>query len=426
MCWTPYVLTAKEESYGRIDPHLLQDLNGKVEIYRTGAWMNPGMLYFQVKSCVYRLAGKQQVFRKKVASYHPVKGDRRENWLGRVRRVARSLCNSGGGELTWTLPALFKAMALMRIHQFDYVYTTGPPHDVHLVGLVLKKIYGVKWVADFRDPWSSVIGQPGAVQARRSKVLENVIAFLEKQVVKNADNVLVTTGRLADAFANLYPKGRTEKFHNVFSGFDPDDFISIQVARPTSKFRVAYLGTFYVGRTPELFLEAVRALIDDNKILEDRLDIRFIGACRYAEGKSVEEMVKQAGLSSVVTIEDAVPHTRALEEMGSAHVLLLFAPDQPLQIPGKIFEYLASGSDILAFTSEGATADLLRQVGRGTVVKPDALEEIKGALEASYVRFCSPPCPQKDHPQDDPMLVPYHKQTLTAKLVELLEQRSSL
>ncbi|MDP5102093.1 MAG: glycosyl transferase family 1, partial [Nonlabens sp.] len=35
--------------------------------------------------------------------------------------------------------------------------TTGPPHSVHLIGSALKKQHpAIKWLADFRDPWTTI------------------------------------------------------------------------------------------------------------------------------------------------------------------------------------------------------------------------------------------------------------------------------
>ena len=34
--------------------------------------------------------------------------------------------------------------------------SSGPPHSMHLVGLKLKKTTNLKWIADFRDPWTGI------------------------------------------------------------------------------------------------------------------------------------------------------------------------------------------------------------------------------------------------------------------------------
>lgn len=74
-------------------------------------------------------------------------------------------------------------------------------------------------------------------------------------------------------------------------------------------------------------------------------------------------LIAQYGLTNMVEILPWIPRPLAIEMMARSHVLLLHAEDQPLQIPGKIYDYLGAGSDILAITGDGAIADLLRATG---------------------------------------------------------------
>src|SRR5699024_7935899 len=41
-------------------------------------------------------------------------------------------------------------------HHIKTLITTGPPHSLHLIGLQLQKEIGLKWLADFRDPWTTI------------------------------------------------------------------------------------------------------------------------------------------------------------------------------------------------------------------------------------------------------------------------------
>ena len=50
-------------------------------------------------------------------------------------------------------------------NKVDVVVTTGPPHSVHLIGKgTAAQKTGVKWLADFRDPWTT-IGLPPSIEA---------------------------------------------------------------------------------------------------------------------------------------------------------------------------------------------------------------------------------------------------------------------
>jgi hypothetical protein len=70
--------------------------------------------------------------------------------------------------------------------------------------------------------------------------------------------------------------------------------------------------------------------------------------------------------------------------MHSAGLLLLLAQEQPLQVPNKLYEYLATGVPILAIADhDGETADMLRQVGGHYVLPPDDLAGMEMSLESA-------------------------------------------
>ena len=38
----------------------------------------------------------------------------------------------------------------------DVVISTGPPHSMHLIAQKIKSLHNIKWLADFRDPWTDI------------------------------------------------------------------------------------------------------------------------------------------------------------------------------------------------------------------------------------------------------------------------------
>ena len=124
----------------------------------------------------------------------------------------------------------------------------------------------------------------------------------------------------------------------------------------------------------------MRDLIDEKKIAEDTVAVKFIGNCRYLYEKSIEELVEQIGLTKIVSFIDTIPRHEAFKEMAKSHVLLLYAPDQPLQIPGKLYEYMGLRSTILAVCGPGATANILADYEHAVIVANDSVKDMKDAL----------------------------------------------
>jgi hypothetical protein len=116
---------------------------------------------------------------------------------------------------------------------------------------------------------------------------------------------------------------------------------------------------------------------------------------------------------------DQVPYKRALEYAVNSNLLVLLAPNQPYEIPGKAYEYLASGADILALTQEGATADLLRQTRCSVVVDPEDIGAIRDAVLQRYVRWAANPSGNRSRSCSDARM--YERRELTKKLISILE-----
>jgi hypothetical protein len=78
------------------------------------------------------------------------------------------------------------------------VVTSGPPHSLHLIGLDLKKFPDLKWIADFRDPWTEISYYK---HLKLTKSSDKKHRQLESAVFKNADITLATSYTDAENFS---------------------------------------------------------------------------------------------------------------------------------------------------------------------------------------------------------------------------------
>src|SRR5207244_6933321 len=65
--------------------------------------------------------------------------------------VLRRLKLPADASLPWVIDAFRAIKGLMRKAPFAAIYSTSPPLGTHLLALLIKRRYGVPWVADFRD-----------------------------------------------------------------------------------------------------------------------------------------------------------------------------------------------------------------------------------------------------------------------------------
>jgi hypothetical protein len=163
----------------------------------------------------------------------------------------------------------------------------------------------------------------------------------------------------------------------LFDGIEPE------VLAP-GKTTFAHLGDLhYVHRNPEALIRAFGELVAEGRVRPDQFELHFFGQRGRWEGRGVPDLAAQYGCRASVFEHDAVEHHRALSLMRGADVLVLLAERQPWAIPAKAYEYLASGTRVLALGEpDGATGRLLNAIRRARVVSSGEPASLKDALLA--------------------------------------------
>jgi glycosyltransferase involved in cell wall biosynthesis len=363
--WDPVVLTVRNEGVSS------STNTGPVPIVRTNVWRGPVTAYLAAKRA-FRRSGKRD---ESPSFEHENTID--PTPMGTVKRIVLSLTHCPDGESGWWGPAVLAGRRLIRETRCTALLTTAPPLTTHLIGLALRRP-GVRWVADFRDPW---VDNPARPRSMRSALSDALDRRGELAVVSRSDAVTTTTDRLRAQLVARYPEAAA-RLHTIPSGFDHGDFEGISM-RPDAKFSIAHVGNIYYRRSPEPLFATVRSLLDVGALPRDATSLVFAG--EIADFVDLPALARRHGVADLLDMQGFLPRRRALELMASAGALLLLAQDQPLQIPAKTFEYMAAGPPIIALTGPGATADLIGDAGAGVAVAPDDTEALRSAILDAYV-----------------------------------------
>jgi glycosyltransferase involved in cell wall biosynthesis len=219
-----------------------------------------------------------------------------------------------------------------------------------------------------------------------------------------------------------HPDLPTEKFLTLTNGFDPDDFACVRDRpRPARPVLFSYLGSFYSGRNPVPFLEALRALIDSDRLSAADVRVHFGGDVAVVDGQSLEHIVDSLGLTDVVSISTTVPRQQALELACASHVLLTFTgPTHLVQRPVKLYEALASGAQVLHIGPHGDAAQFLSELDLGVCASGEKRSELEEVVLACVERGRRGGPPRQAPAWRDPLIAPYAFSALTAHLAAIL------
>lgn len=389
--WKTHVLTIDEKYIPDKDIGRLQGLEN-VSIHTTGKLPRLIELYHYAKKLKKLILpgdkGKGDGGTNPVVALEP-KMMKKEGFKGKMKRYFSSLFLAlPDFEKNWILPATVKAVSIIRKEKVDCILTSCPPYSVHIIGLLTNLLTGVKWIADYRDPWyvaSQKRMYPTCTLSR------NIEGFLERQVIKRSMMVLCNTDKLRNTLAYEYEDVKKQGFFFIPNGIATDLFKELSHLPKFTVFTLTYTGSLYFLRTPEPIFKALCELVKEEKIAENSFVIKLVGQCETIDGKPTRELVSSYSLDRYVEILPSVPYRESLELVKRSHIALLFAPDQPYQIPAKVYDYIGTGTQILALTGQGATSDILQQTATGEVFSPKEHEGIKAFLEKAINKSLSIP-----------------------------------
>jgi glycosyltransferase involved in cell wall biosynthesis len=276
--------------------------------------------------------------------------------------------------VTWALTAVPAISRIVRRERPDFLLTTSPPNSVHLIGAAVKRLVGIRWVADVRD---SVVAHPDRrIESFTVRLKEQTQRLLARQVVQHADAIVAVTPRIAAEFREPHPNGPVVTISN---GADFDDFAGLSY-RPGSCLPITHRGSFFGQRDPRPFLTAL-AGVDSGVVA------RFLGDFR----RNDLDWVRANGLQSMLELIPFAPRRRALELQRESDVLLLLLPEVGeggRDVPsGKLYEYLAARRPILAaIPPNGTAAELIREANARIIVAPDDAGALCKAIEGFVAR----------------------------------------
>jgi len=262
----------------------------------------------------------------------------------------------------------------------DTVITTGPPHSAHLIGLRLRKKLDIPWIADFRDPWTT-IHYHRSLNLTKSSAKKHMA--MEREVLNTADAIVVTSPNTKKEFA-----ASTRKPISVITnGYDISDLHSEtpvatgEIGRiPDPKFTIVHIGSLLSNRNPVVLWKVLSELIDSYPKFATKCRIKLVGVT----SKEVIMSLFEFGLGQHFDESGYVSHWEAMELQRNAQLLLLVEMDRSETkaiIPGKLFEYLYARRPIIALGPKGSDIEgIINETQSGRFFNYSEKEQLKEQL----------------------------------------------
>lgn len=305
----------------------------------------------------------------------------------------------------WVRPSVQYLSTYISDYNIETVITTGPPHSLHMIGLKLQSLKNITWIADFRDPWTTIGYHK---QLRLTNMAKKKHLELENKVLNSADHLIVTSRVTKMEFA----KKTNKPISVITNGYD---YNKIKQPPLDSKFSIAHIGSLLSERNPEALWFVLKELIEENSDFASDFELNLVGYVSDDVLKSIESY----NVSNYVNNIGYVSHNESIVHQKKSQVLLLIeidSDDAKCIIPGKLFEYMVSNRPIVALGPKGSDVeDILKETNTGNYFYYDAYQSLKDIIFKHYLSYRE----GKLKPNGIG-LQKYSRQALTKTLAELI------
>lgn len=366
--WQPIILTVANGEYPALDNTLAKNIPSICKVYKTRTFEPFGLYkkFVGIKTDQHIptavLSEANVSLKKKIA-----------NWIRLNLFVPDA-------KIGWKYFAVKEGLKIIENEKPDIIFSSSPPPTVHLIANQLAEKTKIKWVADFRDPWTDIHYYENQ---SRLNFIEKLDKELEFKVLQKADKV--TCISKLDIEEDFGKKTDSYKCVNIPNGYDEEDFISLNTGRTNKNiFTMLHLGAVNNERNPIGLFDAIKKLKESGFIDSTIFKFNFVGKVEPV----IRDTVERFAINDLINFVDYIPHQQALKYIEETSMLVLLITNSKKNrriLPGKTFEYLRAQKFILALGPvDGEVSRIIKEVNSGIVIDYNNSETIEDILKQQF------------------------------------------
>lgn len=362
--WEPIIYTAQNGEVAVVDESLSKDIPPNTLVLKTPIW-EPYDVY-------KKFMGQKKGEKMSAGMLNETK---KSGFLSSIAMWVRGNFFIPDARRYWIKPSVKYLSDCLKTNSVDVIISSGPPHSMHWIAWGIKqKFPQLKWVADFRDPWTNIDFYE---DLKLTFIADGIHKRMEKKVLQESDAVISVGQTMQDEFkAILNDVSQNKKFTVITNGFDEEDKVNTSIQKD-EYFTIAHIGTLNKSRNPFILWKALSELVKEQTEFSKKMRIKLVGKVDF----SVLESINEFGLKNHLIQIDYLPHNKIIEELQKSHANLLLVNQTKNAkgiITGKIFEYLLAGSPVLAIgPNDGDLAHILTQTQGGSISDFNDSETLK-------------------------------------------------
>lgn len=286
------------------------------------------------------------------------------------------------GHSSWALPATVRSLLLIWKNRPDVIYSTGGSYSAHAAGYWLKKITGIKWIAEIHDPMVTA----GGADNRNTRYM----AKLEGLICRDADLVWWFTEEALNSARRRHPE-LGDRGISILPGVEP--FHTHATYRRGAQMIIGHFGSLSGTRSLLPVVEAIDTLLGLHPAMRSDIRVHVYGGSidRHAAKKiarcNLGELFVGFGRLEKSPVTDKSGREQVVDLMHQVDCLLLLhgnVEDCREYIPSKAYEYFWAGRPIIALTYKNPQLDRMLSGRSSYVAASDRQSEIVGMIKKAF------------------------------------------
>ena len=307
----------------------------------------------------------------------------------------------------WSAAVLASGREALARHAPGLIFVSLSPFSGFEPALQLAREAGLPLVVDLRDPWVLDEVQIYGTGWHRRRALARM-----GRLLRQAQGIVMNTPEALAAARAAFPALDPARLRVIPNGYDAEDFAGLVPRAPDGRLRIVHSGYLHSsralaldrrrsswrrhlggllveldfhGRSLRYLLEALARLEPAQR---ERIELELLGQLSAEDQAAIDASPARA----CVRARGYLSHSATVAALARAD--LLFLPLHALPpgfrariVPGKTYEYLASGRPILAALPEGDARDFVAAAEAGTLVAPDDVAGMARALERALAQL---------------------------------------
>jgi hypothetical protein len=286
------------------------------------------------------------------------------------------------GTSSWALPATFRSLLLIWKKRPDVIYSTGGAYSAHLAGYWLKKITGIKWIAEIHDPMVIT----GSADNRNTRFM----AKLEGLICHDADLVWWFTEDALNSARRRHPELGSRGI-SILPGVEP--FRTDAKYQRSSQMIIGHFGSLSETRSLLPVVEAIDTLLGLHPEIRSDIRVHIYGgsvdslAAKEIVRRNLGDVFVSLGRLEKSPLTGKSGREQVVDLMHQVDCLLLLhgnIEDCREYIPSKLYEYLWAGRPIIALTYRNPQLDRMLAERKSYVAASDRQEDIVAIIKKAY------------------------------------------